>query len=227
MPDANRRSAGATIKPCDRGPGAPLEVYNLTEDIGEQKNLAATNPELVQQLEKMMKDVRTDSEHFPLQKTSRPPGKKVKMNKRGTIKKTNWKLVKSSSENHQNDKFAKNVFDGNPATLWHSQWQEDTAKHPHELIIDLGKTYKIKALRHVARQDGGTNGMVKGFEITIANDINDLDSGAIKGAFKDSKEEQEFKFPFAKSGRYFKLKILSSVHGDEFGSIAEINLVGK
>ncbi|MFC7336841.1 arylsulfatase [Haloferula chungangensis] len=39
----------------------PIELYNLKNDLGEKNNLAAENPELVQQLEKLM-----DKSHTPL-----------------------------------------------------------------------------------------------------------------------------------------------------------------
>ncbi|MEP4079907.1 arylsulfatase [Haloferula sp.] len=42
---------------------APIELYNLKKDLGEKNNLASKNPELVQQMEKLM-----DRAHTPLKK---------------------------------------------------------------------------------------------------------------------------------------------------------------
>ncbi|MGD8240402.1 MAG: arylsulfatase, partial [Armatimonadota bacterium] len=50
------------------GWGKPLELYNLDEDIGEQNNVAAKQPELVAKLEDDMKSSHTDSEHWPVPK---------------------------------------------------------------------------------------------------------------------------------------------------------------
>jgi len=47
-----------------RKPDGPIELYNLKNDIGEKKNLADRNPEIVAKIEKLMKSARTPSEHW-------------------------------------------------------------------------------------------------------------------------------------------------------------------
>ena len=42
----------------------PTELYNLAEDIGEENNLAGQHPELVKEMEEIMKNARTESEIF-------------------------------------------------------------------------------------------------------------------------------------------------------------------
>ncbi len=43
-----------------------IELYDLREDIGEQNDLASSNPEIVSEIERIMKKARTESELFPL-----------------------------------------------------------------------------------------------------------------------------------------------------------------
>lgn len=43
------------------------ELYNLATDIGEEKNVAAENPELVKELLSLMDSARTESGNFPFQ----------------------------------------------------------------------------------------------------------------------------------------------------------------
>lgn len=45
--------------------GAKTELYDLDNDIHEDNNIAATYPNVVSQLEKLMREARTDSEIFP------------------------------------------------------------------------------------------------------------------------------------------------------------------
>ncbi|HBL75893.1 MAG: arylsulfatase [Bacteroidetes bacterium GWF2_42_66] len=42
----------------------PTQLYNLAEDIGEKNNLAAQHPEIVNDLEEIMKNARTESDVF-------------------------------------------------------------------------------------------------------------------------------------------------------------------
>ena len=46
--------------------GAPLELYNLSPDLGEKQNVAGQNPEVVAKIEAYLKGARTESEHWPI-----------------------------------------------------------------------------------------------------------------------------------------------------------------
>jgi len=41
-------------------PDAPLELYDLEKDIGEQENVAKQNPEIAAKIEKIMVEGRTE-----------------------------------------------------------------------------------------------------------------------------------------------------------------------
>jgi arylsulfatase A-like enzyme len=45
----------------------PLELYNLTSDIGEKNNIAAAHPEIIEKIEKTFSGVRTNAASWPLQ----------------------------------------------------------------------------------------------------------------------------------------------------------------
>jgi arylsulfatase A-like enzyme len=52
--------------------GAPLELYNLSADLGERQNVAGQNPEVVARIEEYLKTARTESEHWPIKAASPP-----------------------------------------------------------------------------------------------------------------------------------------------------------
>ena len=47
-----------------KAPDAPIELYNLTSDIGEKNNVAAENPEIVEKILNIMKQSHTASAEF-------------------------------------------------------------------------------------------------------------------------------------------------------------------
>jgi arylsulfatase A-like enzyme len=44
----------------------PLELYDLSKDIGEQNNVAAQHPDVIREIETYLKTARTESENWPL-----------------------------------------------------------------------------------------------------------------------------------------------------------------
>ena len=51
-----------------KDPDGPIELYNLAQDIGEESNVAPDNPKIVKQIEKMMKNNTSPSEHYSFRK---------------------------------------------------------------------------------------------------------------------------------------------------------------
>ena len=49
-----------------RNPDAPTEIYNLVEDLGESRNVAARHPDIVARVEEIFIEARTESEHWPV-----------------------------------------------------------------------------------------------------------------------------------------------------------------
>ncbi|GAH51864.1 unnamed protein product [marine sediment metagenome] len=42
-----------------------IELYNLSDDIGEQNDVSEQHPEIVKQIRKIMKEARITSKEFP------------------------------------------------------------------------------------------------------------------------------------------------------------------
>lgn len=62
---AARRGHWKAYRPA---PGKPIQLYNLGDDIGETRDLAGENPDLVLEFEQVMDESGTDSAEFPLTK---------------------------------------------------------------------------------------------------------------------------------------------------------------
>ena len=54
--------------------GGAMELYNLANDLGETKDVAAENPEVVARIKEYLKTARTDSSQWPVQKAKSAAG---------------------------------------------------------------------------------------------------------------------------------------------------------
>ncbi len=218
------------------------ELYDLATDIEEKNNLAEKHPDILARLKKFAEEAHeparpgtffdrslTDRDRWAKWGTSRkqkPPRKPNRLPTKGLIPRKNYRLVRVSSENSANGRLARCAFDGNPSTHWHSQFMPQLAKHPHELVIDLGGQHTITGFRYLARQDEGWNGALKDAEFYVGNDPDHCDKLAAKATFKKVKTPQEVRCEPVKA-RYVRLRILSEVNGNPWASIAELGVVGK
>jgi len=144
----------------------------------------------------------------------------------GLLANQNWKIVRASSESRANGRGAASAIDGDPRTHWHTQFQDELAKHPHELVIDLGQPATIRGFRYLARQDVGWNGAVAKCEFFVSDSPNEFGSAVATPEFTKSKKSQETACEPVK-GRYVLLRVLSEVNGGPWASVAELGVVGE
>ncbi|GAL80358.1 arylsulfatase [Algibacter lectus] len=53
-----------------KNPNAPIELYDLSVDEGEQNNVASEHPEVVKDMERILKEARTPSDVFTFDQVS-------------------------------------------------------------------------------------------------------------------------------------------------------------
>lgn len=218
--------------------GGDWELYDLATDISEAKNLATSQPEMLAKLKRL-----ADEAHEPVvegtfhnpeiherdrqakfggrpKRTSQAkalPGK-------GLIPNNEIQILRFSSQS-VGTRRAASAIDGNPKTHWHTSFSPEILKHPHELVIDLGKRRTVKGFRYLARQDGGWNGALKDVEFYVSL-RGEASEPVLKTTFKKTKEPQEALCEPV-SGRYVRLRILSEVNGGPWASISELGIIGE
>jgi hypothetical protein len=139
--------------------------------------------------------------------------------------KVTLKVVKVDSEetSGENGQGA-NAVDGDPNTIWHTQWQDANPPQPHEIVIELTPPATIKGFTYLPRQDDSQNGMIKDYEFYVSDDGTDFGQPVKTGTFENSKDKQTVTFD-AKKCRFIKLKSLSEVNDQTWTSAAEIGVV--
>lgn len=140
-----------------------------------------------------------------------------------------WTLVSADSQETGGENgAARNAFDGNSATIWHTAWSGSTpAPLPHEIQIDLGARYTADGLGYLPRQDGGANGRIGSYEVYVSDTTTDWGSPVATGTFADTPALKQVPLS-AKAGRYLRLKALTEAGGrGPWSSAAEITLTGR
>jgi hypothetical protein len=139
--------------------------------------------------------------------------------------KVTLKVLKADSEEKTaEDGRASNAVDGNTNTIWHTQWQDASPQHPHEIIIELSEPATIKGFTYLPRQGDSENGMIKDFEFFVSDDGKEFGEPVKKDAFASGKDKKTITFE-PKKCRYVKLKALSEVNVEAWTSAAEIGVV--
>jgi hypothetical protein len=142
-------------------------------------------------------------------------------------KKVTLKVVKVDSEEISGeDGHGSNAVDGNPSTIWHTQWQDENPRPPHEIIIELTPPSRIKGFTYLPRQDAEDHGNIRDYEFYVSDDGKDFGKPIKKGAFQDAESKDKKTVTFEpKSCRFIKLKALSEINDEAWTSAAEINVI--
>lgn len=135
------------------------------------------------------------------------------------------KVIKvDSEETSAENGRATNAVDGNPKTFWHTQWEDASPAHPHEIIIQFNESATIKGFTYLPRQDEMENGTIKDYEFYVSNDGKDFGEPIKKGAFEPGKQKQTITFEPRRCS-FIKLRALSEINGEAWTSVAEIGVV--
>ena len=150
-----------------------------------------------------------------------------------------WSLLSvDSQETTCYNGAATNAFDGNPATMWHTQFCTSAPPTPHEISINLGAPYSLSGFQYLPRQDGSACGWIKDYAFYVSSDGVNWGTAVATGTFNYSGLSTKCPGPGASvpaaiqiaflqtSGQYIKLVALDELNGNPWTSAAEINVFG-
>jgi endo-alpha-N-acetylgalactosaminidase len=131
-------------------------------------------------------------------------------------------IASVSSEEPGSWNFAAFAIDGDTDSLWHTRWINSPATYPHNIVIDLGAQHPVNCLRYLPRQDAPF-GRILNYEIHVGADTSSFGAPVASGAFTTDGAEKVIAFA-AKTGRFVRLRALSSEDGSSYASAAEIRI---
>ncbi|KAI4102610.1 MAG: hypothetical protein L6R37_004323 [Teloschistes peruensis] len=134
---------------------------------------------------------------------------------------TGWTVAVDS---FQTGNEATNVLDGNTATIWHTQWTPVNVALPHNITIDMKKTYNVNGLTYLPRQDDYNNGNIGQHTIQVSLDGKTWTTTAI-GTYIDDKSLKTTPWTTAQA-RYVRLVAQTEAGGrGPWTSAAEIKIL--
>ena len=119
---------------------------------------------------------------------------------------------------------AAKAIDGNPMTIWHTQYEPDQPDYPHELKIELGRRIEIRGLSYLPRQDM-RNGWISDYEVYVSDDPANWGKAVHRGTFPRNNSRSTISFAKPASGRYVRIVALKGFDGQKFAAIAELDVI--
>lgn len=152
----------------------------------------------------------------------------------GELDRSNWTVTASDQNSNVvggSDGPGANVIDGNPNTIWHSNYTPNQP-YPHSLTFDMKSEQNIAAFSYQPRQDSSTNGDIKGYKLYVGNDETNLENDAnlaAEGEFTYNDRETIYvNLATPKKGRYVKLVAVSpKTAGQVWATAAEVKMYNK
>lgn len=137
------------------------------------------------------------------------------------IDRTGWTVTADSFEPGFD---AAKVIDGGLNTFWQTRINPTASAYPHNLLIDMKKTYNVNALAYTPRQDGKSDGTIGQHKIELSIDGQNWGEPVVGGTWIDNTKVKKSTFQI-KPARYVRLTALTEAGGrGQWASASDIKL---
>jgi alpha-L-fucosidase len=121
-----------------------------------------------------------------------------------------------------NDGNNRNIFDGNPSSVWH---QRDK-KMPMDLVIDLGNKYNLCGFKYLPDQNRWSSGIIANYEFYVSADNVEWRLVS-QGEFSNIKNNPvwQIKNFSAVNARYIRFRAMKNTSGDDVAGYAEVDVI--
>lgn len=136
------------------------------------------------------------------------------------VGKDDWSIVSFDSQ-QGGAEVAANAIDDDETTIWHTSYGGTIPDCPHELVVDMGHTYRVNSFAYKGRLDGN-NGRVLGYEVYFSNNPKAWGTPSASGTFQNTSDRQTVNIPSLPEARYMKFVVKSVVDNKRYASVAEL-----
>jgi hypothetical protein len=175
-------------------------------------------PEARQMLQSLLKYM--ESEHFTPRESTEIGLIRGLLRKPPLLSKAKVVNVDSEAQNYEGS----NAIDGNPGTIWHTEWDGSPPKYPHQITIKLQKQIGIKGLTYLPRQDM-SNGWISKYQVHVSMDGKNWGDAAASGTFKKGRGKKKILFSKTHNVSFIRFVAVSGFDDQIFASIAELDVI--
>jgi len=117
-----------------------------------------------------------------------------------------------------------NAIDGNPGTIWHTEWEGNAPQYPHQITIGLQEQTEIKGLTYLPRQDM-SNGWIAKYEVYVSTDGKNWGDVVAAGNFQKGRDKRRITFNKTHDAKFIRFVAISGFDGLIFASVAELDVI--
>jgi hypothetical protein len=128
--------------------------------------------------------------------------------------------VDSEARGHEGS----NVIDGNPDTIWHTEWESNPPGYPHQITIELEEQTEIKGLTYLPRQDM-SNGWIAEYKVYLSEDGENWGETIASGNFQKGRDKKKITFAKTHKAKFIRFVAVSGFDGQIFASVAELDVI--
>lgn len=183
-------------------------LFNLKDDLRESVDLIQVHPEKAATLQQLYNDIVRDGQ-----------------TNKNTLASIGAVVTADSEELEDDDNAAVMAIDGDPATIWHTEWGEPgvPTPYPHWLQADCLKTYTFVGISYLPRASG-SNGRIKSYTVEVGMDGQQWTQVA-SGNWPDNASKKEVRFNPV-TGRYIRIVARSGYGNNKpHASAAEFDIL--
>jgi hypothetical protein len=140
---------------------------------------------------------------------------------------TGTEMEISATSSHGNHP-VENLFDGDPTTIWHSDWENRSLGYPYAVTLKFAQPAIVRAVNFQPRQDNLSNGRVKSVKIETSSDGKAWQTTVPAATLKNTTEWQSVTLGTAAKCGYLRITLLAPQNPSEsFASFAEISITSE
>lgn len=140
--------------------------------------------------------------------------------------KDSWEVIHCSDENPGYE--AHLAIDDDENSFWHTPWDGNVKPLPHSITIDCHKSIDAQGFTFHPRNDGGKGGIPFKYSLYTSNDAKTWKTVVKEQEFSNIKNNplpQNVYFDHSEQLRYFRFEIVEEIDGNNWVSVAEIDLI--